>query len=60
MVRAQTKRKYQFPSDIVAAARKLNVSVSHLRRVVVYKERVSKSLFAKYRALKSDKTPHNV
>jgi hypothetical protein len=53
IVRALTKRKYQLPSDMVSAARKLNVSVSHLRRVVVYKERVSKSLFAKYQALQA-------
>jgi hypothetical protein len=48
MVRALHKRRYERPSDLVTAAKVLRVSVSHLRRVVVYKERASKSLLNRY------------
>lgn len=53
MVRALTKKKYRSSPGIIAAAKALGCSVSHLRRVAVYKTRTSKSLLARYRAIKS-------
>lgn len=57
MVPAPTKRTYIRPSPLVAAAKKLNVSITHLRRVIIYKERVSKSLLARYQALETQPKP---
>lgn len=53
MVRALEKKKYRCSPGLVEAAKALGCSVSHLRRVVVYKQRSSKSLTARYRAFKA-------
>lgn len=53
MARTLAKRKYVRRPGLVAAARELGRSVSHLRRVVITKERGSRSLMERYRAWKS-------
>lgn len=48
-----TKRRYVRRPGLVAAADALGCSISHLRRVVFIKDRVSKSLTARFRAWKA-------
>jgi hypothetical protein len=52
MARTTAKRKYIRRPGIVDAAKALGCSVSHLRRVVITKERSSRSLLERFREFK--------
>jgi hypothetical protein len=49
MARTTAKRKYVRRPGLMAAARELGCTVSHLRRVIITKERISHSLTDRFR-----------